>query len=91
MIPKTMKIIPDAIFRIFSGIRLVTQDPVAIAMPSTRKNAQTTPINKGIYFFVFEENRIMASCVLSPSSATNIAIRGTTRSSMIGFFLLVFS
>ena len=77
--------IPEMIFTIRIGIILVTHEPAAIAMPSTIKNASITPSRRYTCLFVFEDNKRIDNCVLSPNSATAIAASGTSTSSKIRF------
>ena len=73
------------IFTIRIGIILVIHEPAAIAIPSTITNARITPSRRYACFFVFEDNKRIDNCVLSPSSATAMATSGTSRSSKIRF------
>jgi hypothetical protein len=55
--PTAIKMIPEPYLRISVGIMVVTQDPAAIAMPSTMKNAMSTPVRILRCFVVFEDSR----------------------------------
>ena len=73
------------IFTICSGIILVIHEPAAIAKPSTIKNARRTPRRRYRCLLVFEDNKRIDNCVLSPSSAIATATNGTSTSSKICF------
>ena len=71
------------IFTIRIGIILVTHEPARIAIPSTMKNARITPRRRYACFCVFDDNKRIDNCVLSPSSAIATATNGTITSSKI--------
>lgn len=79
MINKT----PDVIFTICIGIALAIHEPAIIAMPSTIKKASITPIRRYTCFFVFDDNKRIDNCVLSPSSAIATVTNGISMSSNI--------
>ena len=73
------------IFTIRMGIRLVSHEPARIAIPSTMKNARITPMRRYACFCVFDDNKRIDNCVLSPSSAIATATNGTRMSSNMFF------
>jgi len=77
-----MKIMPDTTLRYSNGIRVVIQDPAAIASPSTIKNESITPINIWTCLLDLEERTRIESCVLSPISAIAIVSNGIIMSSI---------
>jgi len=85
-----MKTIADIIFKYSIGIIIVIQVPARIATPSTIAKASIAPIKSWRCFFVFEDKSNIEICVLSPNSATAIAINGIMKSSMILYHHSIF-